>query len=277
MSEPKVRPFRPSITMLGWAYNEEENIAEYIERAGSLLSSVSDDFELVLVDDGSTDRTKEIAFDMRKSRPWLNFHPNEVNRGIGAVIKEAIALASKDYLFWQTVDWSYDITTMMQNLHLLRHCDVLQGYRPPVNSLETLGKRSDNFTKGVISVGNYLVIRSLFWLPLLDYQNITVYPRRLIQSFHLESDSSFLGPEMLLKAWWSGMVFQEVPVPFIKRARGEGKGTRLKAICRSISDILGWWWHWVANGNRPYRKSGKVVRWENRPPAQPQASPRLAA
>jgi glycosyltransferase involved in cell wall biosynthesis len=277
MSEPAASPFRPSISMLGWAYNEEENIADYIERAGALLPSVSDDYELILMDDGSTDRTTRIASDMQKSRPWLKFHSNSVNRGIGVVIKEAIALSSKDYLFWQTVDWSYDITTMMQNLHLLRHCDILQGYRPPVTSLETLGKRSDNVTKGIISLGNYLVIRSLFWLPLLDYQNITFYPRRLLQSIHLESDSSFLGPEMLLKTWWKGMVFQEVPVPFIKRARGEGKGTRLKAIYRSINDILGWWWQWVACGQRPDRKSGKVVRWEGRPQDVPQDAPRLAA
>lgn len=54
-----------------WAFNEEVNIAGYIERAGRLLASLTDDYELILIDDGSTDRTLEIARSCQQTRPWL--------------------------------------------------------------------------------------------------------------------------------------------------------------------------------------------------------------
>ncbi len=270
-----VRPFRPSLSMLGWALNEEMNIGDYVERAGALLASVSDDYELILIDDGSTDGTAEMMESMRGTRPWLRVHRNGRNRGPGYNTKKAIELSTKDYVFWQTVDWSYDVTTMMQNLHLLRGCDVLQGVRLGTFSLKGLLTRSDNVRKALISQFNYALIRTLFWLPLSDYQNVTVYPRRLIQGVRLESESSFTNPECLLQAWWRGAVIQEVPVPFIKREKGEAKGTRVKQLWMAICDVLGWWWHWVALGNAPARGRGRVIPWT--PPQEGEGAGRAAA
>lgn len=61
--------FRPGISMLGWALNEEQNIAEYVQRAEVFLNSVSDDFELILIDDGSSDRTWQMMNELARQRP----------------------------------------------------------------------------------------------------------------------------------------------------------------------------------------------------------------
>ena len=98
-------------------------------------------------------------------------------------------------------------------------------------------------------------------LPLHDYQNVTVYPRRLIQSCTLESESAFTNPECLLKVWWKGARIKEVPVAFCKRQHGQAKGTRLKVIVASIKDILCWWWRWIACGRRPDHGRGVVHYW----------------
>jgi len=119
--------------------------------------------------------------------------------------------------------------------------------------------RSDTTWKGLISHANYRLIRLLFQLPFNDYQNVTVYPRALMQSFELETDSSFLNPELLLKAWWGGASFREVAVPFIKRERGVAKGTRWTSIVRSIRDIFYWWFVWVVLGRRRKKPAGRVV------------------
>jgi hypothetical protein len=110
------QPF--SLSMLGWALNEEESIAGYLDRAGRFLNALTADYELILIDDGSTDRTLEIARECQRTRPWLRVHANGRNCGSGYNTKRAIALALKDYLFWQTVDWSYDITRLGESLHL---------------------------------------------------------------------------------------------------------------------------------------------------------------
>jgi hypothetical protein len=255
---PRV-PF--SLSMLGWALNEEESVGGYIDRAGAFLAALTDDYELILIDDGSTDRTWEIATDYQRTRPWLKPYKNERNRGSGYNTKRAISLATKDYLFWQTVDWAYDIRQLARALSDLHSVDVLQGVRVNTTSARGMvGHRSDNPYKGLVSVVNYRLIRTLFRLPLGDYQNVTVYPRRLIQSVTLEAESAFTNPECLLKTWWRGATFKEIPVPFVKRQRGHGTGTRPKAIVAAIADIVYWWTQWIVLGRRADRAQGRIVR-----------------
>src|SRR5262249_12821320 len=211
---------------------------------------------------GSTDRTREIIIEHMATRPWLRFYANERNRGAGYNAKRAISLAAKEYVFWQTVDWSYDIAGLSKCWPLLRQCDVLQGVRQDTVSLVGLFKRrSDNPYKGFVSVVNYALIRTFFNLPLHDYQNVTVYPRRLIQSVQFEAESAFINPECLLKTWWKGASFKEFPVPFLRRERGRSAGTRPAQIAYAFRDILYCWFRWIVLGRRPDKKGGTVSYW----------------
>ena len=245
--------------MLGWGLDERDNLPHYLDRAEQFLRSVADDFELIVVDDGSSDGMWEAAEAARRTRPWLKVLKNDRNRGAAYSAKRAIREASKDYLFWQTMDWAYDISELSQSFPLLHEFDILQGVR--VNALRgtAFSLRSDTTWKGLVSHTNYRLVRLLFQLPLNDYQNVTVYPRALIQSFEFETDSSFMNPELLLKAWWSGASFREVAIPFIKRERGVAKGTRWTSIARSIRDIFYWWVVWIVLGRRRDKLKGSVV------------------
>lgn len=252
-----------SLSMLGWALNEEESLGVYIDRAGAFLAALTDDYELILIDDGSTDRTWAIALEYQRTRSWLKPYQNERNRGSGYNTKRAVSLATKDYVFWQTVDWSYDIRHLARALPKLKDVDVLQGVRRNAMTVDgIIERRSDSAYKGLVSLVNYWLIRLLFRLPIGDYQNVTVYPRHLIQSILLESESSFTNPECLLKTWWRGATFLEVPVPFVKRQRGIGKGTRPGAVLTAIKDILYWWNRWLVLGRRTNRGRGSVIRAE---------------
>jgi glycosyltransferase involved in cell wall biosynthesis len=263
---PAVSGKSVGLSMLGWAWNEAENIADYIERAERFLQTLTDDFELVLIDDGSTDATVEIVRRYQATRPWLRLHENRRNRGSGYNTKVAIGLARKDYLFWQMVDWSYDLSSLAVYLPRLgKDCDVLQGVRQGTVSLSgVLQRRSDSAYKGLVSVVNYLLVRTLFRLPVHDFQNVTVYPSRLVQSFTLESESAFTNPECLIKAWWKGATILEFPVPFLKRTKGVAKGTRPKVVLRSIADIFCWWSRWIVLGRRPDRGRGRVIPLDER-------------
>jgi glycosyltransferase involved in cell wall biosynthesis len=254
---PRV-PF--SLSMLGWALNEEQNIAAYIDRAGAFLDALAVRYELVLLDDGSTDRTWEIIMEAQRTRPWLKAYRNDRNRGSGYNTKRALSLATEDYVLWQTVDWSYDIRGLAAALPQLGDVDVLQGVRlGTMSAVSMVTERSDNAYKGLVSVVNYRLIRLLFRLPLGDFQNVTVYPRSLIQGVTLETESSFTNAECLLKTWWRGATFREVHVPFLKRERGRGAGTKPRAIINAIRDILTWWVRWIVLGRRVDRRRGRVV------------------
>ena len=251
--------FRPAVSMLGWALNEEQNVAEYVQRAETFLSSVSDDYELILIDDGSSDRTWQIMGELAAIRQWLKPLKNQGNRGPGYCYRRGIAAASKTYFMAQTVDWAYDIDAFKPHFDALQRYDILQGVRPGAYSLSALGKRSDSFYKGIVSLTNYTLIRVLFQLPFDDFQNVTVCPSRLAQPLPLESEGSFTNPEVMMKLYWSGASFLQIPVTFHKRGRGKGTGTRAGAIVRSIADIFRNWLRWVVLRQYPNRRAGTVV------------------
>jgi glycosyltransferase involved in cell wall biosynthesis len=271
------KKFDRSVSLLCWAYNEERSIEQYLRRASELMGSTVEDYEIVLIDDGSTDRTYEIAREIQRKNARLKIFRNPTNLNVGMSSRIAIRKASKEYLFWQTIDWSYDIEQLRCFLEYLKSYDIVQGVRRrPVKvrsrflkpfaamlklfGIKHLTKRSDTLSKAIISVINYSLIRVLFRVPLSDYQNVTFYPTRWVQSIAYESKSSFANPEGLIKSYWAGLSIQEVPISFIPRSQAASTGTRSMAIMNSIYDIFRLWFRWIILGQRGSITKGKIVR-----------------
>lgn len=251
---PAPGKFDRSVSLLAWGLNEAELVEGFLDRAFALLRDNVEEYEVVFVDDGSTDDMPRLLAEYAKREPRLRVITNPVNVNVGISCRRAVEHASKEFLFWQTVDWSYDISDLRIFLELLRHYDVVQGIRPvperllsyiPVlRSIYRIKGRSDNLWKAAISLANYYVQRILFGVHFHDFQNITFYPTKLAQSLGLEARTPFVNPEMLIKAYYRGARFIEVPIGFIPRTMGEAKGTRVPTIVRTVIDILRHWLRW---------------------------------
>ena len=270
--------FAGSVSLVSWAYNEEESIGLFIERIQSLLEQNIEDFEILIVDDGSTDSTAEIICRYMSTNPKIRMLQNGKNINIGLSCRKAIGEASKEFVFWQTVDWSYDIDQLRLFLELLNKYDVVAGIRlEPVNipkskipkfvlllarlfAIKHITKRSDSIKKAFISIINYWLIRTLFRIPLSDYQNVVFYRTSLIQSHKPEAISSFLNPEYLFKSYWKGASIVEVPISFIPRIKGEAKGTRFGAILAAIKDIFRLWIKWIVFNKIDRSNAGQIHR-----------------
>lgn len=241
------------------------------------MDETVDDYEIVLIDDGSTDRTFDIASAFQKRCPRLKIFKNERNLNVGISSRRAIQKASKEFLFWQTVDWCYDISHLRLFMQYLNSFDIVQGVRwgpVPIKikllkpfvallklfHIKHLTRRSDTVLKAIVSVINYTLIRILFNIPLSDFQNVTFYPTKWIQSLKFEAKSSFANPEGLIKSYWNGMSIKEVPISFIPRKGGKATGTRPQAIWRSLKDIFSLWLKWVVLGKKPSVKKGNIYR-----------------
>jgi len=270
-SQPAAK-FSSSLSLVSWGYNEEELLEPFLDRAFALLASVADDYEVVFVDDCSTDRTGAIAGAYAARQPRLRVLHNERNLNVGLCCRRALAAATKDYVFWQTVDWSYDLTHLRIYLELLRYFDIVQGIRPVpirllsyipvIRSIYRVKSRSDNLYKAIISLGNYYLLRILFRAPFQDFQNVTIYPRGLVQGLQLRGRSSFVNPELLIRSYTRGARFIEVPIPFIARTKGAAKGAKLSAILRSLRDILVNWiaWGWRVRFGLEGKGCGQIFR-----------------
>ncbi len=269
--------FDRSVSLLCWAYNEEELIEGFLRRIHAMLEASCEKFEIVLIDDCSTDKTNEIARSLQPEIPQLRMLRNEKNMNVGYSCRRALREARMEYLFWQTVDWSYDIEMLRTFLELLKQHDIVTGVRrrpvavkskiaKPLYGLaglfhiKHLTKRSDTIYKAFVSVCNYVLLRLLFAVPLSDFQNIGFYPTRLVQSHKIEGISSFLNPEMLIKSHWLGASIVEVPISFLPRQAGEAKGTRIKAIMSSVGDVFRNWYKWRVRGQCPRKGHGRITR-----------------
>ena len=246
--------FDRSVSMLAWGYNEEELVEGFLDRAFALLESTVADYELVFVDDGSTDRTGPILADYARREPRLRVITHKTNLNVGWACRTAVSAARQEFLFWQTVDWSYDLTYLRIFLELLKHFDVVQGIRaaperllshiPVIRSIYRIKSRSDTLHKAVISLSNYYLLRLLYGVKFHDFQNVTFYPTALAQSLTLVGESSFVNPELLIKTHALGARFIEVPIGFIPRQAGVAKGTKLRTVLRSVRDVFGNWIDW---------------------------------
>jgi len=269
--------FKHSVSLLCWAYNEEESIEEFLGKATKMMEQTVDDYEIVLVEDGSTDSTYKIAKTFQTRNPRLKIYKNEKNLNTGISSRRAIKKATKEYCFWQTVDWGYDLRNLRQYLEYLKDYDIVQGVRrnpvkvrigilkPFVALLKLFGmkhltRRSDTIYKAIISLINYIVIRILFRVPLSDFQNVTFYSSKWLQSINFEAIGPFANPEGLIKSYWSGMSIKEVPISFIPREKGVATGTSLNSIKRSVYDIVRLWFTWIVLGKRKFIKKGKIYR-----------------
>lgn len=254
------KKFDRSVSMLAWGYNEEKLIGGFLEKALALMEAKVEDFEIIFVNDGSADRTGEIAasWAAKDRRIKVVTHPRNMN--VGYACRTAVSMASKEFLFWETVDWSYDLSNIRIFLELLKHFDVVQcvrsppfrrmSYIPILRSIYRIRSRSDNVKAALISLTNYYVLRILYGVAFQDFQNVTFYPTKLAQSLDLYGTSSFINPELLIKAYMSGARFIEVPVRFFPRTAGKAMGTAPRAILRSVRDIFTNWFKWGASIRR---------------------------
>ena len=265
--------FPGSLSLLAWGLNEEALLPAFFGAAEALLDSCVEDYEIVFVDDGSTDRTPLIAQEAARRNPRIRLIHHATPENIAKSFLDALAASRKDFVFWQTVDWSFDLRNLRIFLELLRHFDVVVGVRPvperllsriPVlRSVYRVRSRSDTLLKAVVSLGNYYLVRILFGVHFHDFQSLMIFPRDWLQQMPMRGRTSFLGPEMLARSYWAGKTFIEVPVPFLKRKGGVAKGTRPLVVLRTAWDLLSNWLAWGISGRLAARASstqGRIFR-----------------
>lgn len=243
--------FDGSVSMVAWGYNEEVLIEGFLRRALYLLELTCQHYEFVFINDCSTDRTGEIAESIAREAPRMRVIHNERNLGMGGAANVAVHAARNAHVFWQTVDWAYDLTELRCFLELTKRFDLVVGTRPviwrPFGHIPFLSwmlgirTRADTVLHGLVSLTNYYALRMLFGVRLHDFQNIQIYPKRLIEKFDIKSSSSFIAPEMLYKCYLLGATFMEVPVRFIPRRAGKSRGIYPRSIMRSLRDIAKGW------------------------------------
>jgi len=212
------------------AFNEEENILVTVEAVRSAVEKVTGNFEIIVVNDGSLDRTGQIADALARedSRVRVLHHP--ANRGYGAALRTGFEAMTKGFCFYTDTDCQFDLTEFPRLLPLLPGADVVTGFRE--NRADPVHRR---FNAAVYKH----MLGALFGLHVRDVDcAFKVYRSQLLKDFDLASNSIFISAEALIKAAQRGCVIREVPVTHLPRAHGRQTGNSPATLVRALREFV---------------------------------------
>ncbi|MBU1627052.1 glycosyltransferase family 2 protein, partial [bacterium] len=174
------------------AYNEEENVEISVNNIQNFLQGWTDNFEIIIVNDGSTDKTREIADTLVKTNPKLKVVHHSLNSGFGAALKSGFAACTKKLFFYTDADNQFDISELTKFFELITKYDLVIGYR---------AKRQDPWMRLFYSRMYRLVLNLFMHIKLKDADcSFKLYRREVIDSIKLYSDTGVIDVEIILRA-----------------------------------------------------------------------------
>lgn len=236
-----------SISVFFPAYNDEASIGGLVTEALALLPSLTDDFEVIVVDDGSADGTARVLDELAHAEPRLRVVHHGINRGYGAALRTGFASATKDLVFYTDGDGQYDVGELrLLRLRLAEGVDIVNGYKL---------KRADSWQRKAIGAAYNGLAHLLFSIPIRDVDcDFRLLRRRAVEQVELVSSSGSICVELVHKLHRAGCVFAEVPVRHRPRVHGRSQFFTLRRVMRTALDLLSLWLRVSAPG-RANRKT----------------------
>ena len=212
------------------ALNEEKNISGAIHDVIDAFKKLMVHGEIIVIDDGSRDKTAEVVKGLQRSYDFIRLIRNETNHGLGAAFWTGVRAAKGEIVTWVPGDGENDTFETLRYLPIMNHVDVLVPFIFN-REVRSLGRR-------VISKIYKTIINLSFGL-LLNYMNGTVvYRRALLQNLVPNTTGFFFQTEILIKVIKQGYLFAEVPCALRVRTHGKSKAIRLKSLINVIRGYI---------------------------------------
>jgi glycosyltransferase involved in cell wall biosynthesis len=247
----RVLPSRPTsrterrmdaISLVIPAYNEATVIAQAVTEAETALAGSFAEYEVIVVDDGSTDRTAVSVQELFPHCPHTRLVRHGVNKGYGAALRTGFEAARYPLVAFTDADCQFDLTELGLLASLANEYPVVAGYRVD---------RKDPWKRRFYSRGYNLLARTLLGTRLRDVDcALKVFRREVLARLLPESRGFFVNTEMMTRARQLGLPLVEVPVTHRPRASGESK-VSIREIPRTAARLVRFWWSNVVFGPRP--------------------------
>lgn len=217
-------------------FNEEGNIKDTVEKASNILDNLKIEYEIIVVNDGSTDKTGAIANTLTKenSRVKVIHHPK--NLGYGEALKSGFYNAKYDTIVYTDGDGQFDFSEVTRFLDKIKDHDLVIGYRI---------KRRDPFFRILFKKGWRLSLLVFFGLTLKDVDcGFKMVRKSVLENIpHLQSSrGAMINAELAIKAKKYGFKVAQVGVTHYPRLSGKPTGANMKVILKSFLDLFKLWW-----------------------------------
>lgn len=220
--------YQSSISFVIPAYNEQENIKKSVDSAFNFLSNNFSDFEIIVVDDGSNDSTKDICRDLisqYKDKVIILLHSK--NKGYGAALRTGLFSAKKELVFYTDADNQFDVQEINNFMPYISEYDLVIGYRK---------NRQDKLIRKFCA---FIYNRLIFLLFRLDVKDIDcsfkLFKRNSLKLLSIDRDEFFVDTELLLKAKLNNFKIKQLPVTHFPRRAGKST-VKIRHILSTLKD-----------------------------------------
>lgn len=218
-----------SVTVVLPAHNEEGNIKNTVDKCVSYLEKNTGDYEIVVVNDGSSDRTSEIVTEISSANPNVVLVSHETNKGYGSALRSGFDKASKEYIFFMDSDGQFDINDLDRLTPHAGADTAVIGYRED---------RADSYIRSLNAWLYSLYIYIIFGLRVKDMDcAFKIFPSSAYRDVKpIKSEGALFSAEFLIKLKRKGFSFKEVPVRHFPRIFGSQTGANMRVIMKMFKE-----------------------------------------
>src|SRR5438309_6960144 len=226
---------RPCATMsvIFPAFNEEGNIRRTVEAAVKILPKVAMSWEIIVVDDGSSDATTAICDDLKARYPEVEVISHGQNRGYGSALKSGIIAAKYDLIFFSDSDGQFDLRELQQLICWAEDYDIVAGYR---------AKRQDPLHRRINAVGWNVLVRLVLGIKIRDIDcAFKLFRRAVFDQVQIRCVGAMVNTEILAQATRLGMRIRQVKVSHFPRRYGKQSGANPRVIAVAFRELCLLW------------------------------------
>ena len=224
---------RPSVSLVIPMYNEELNIENAIAAAVESLQKYSDDYEIIIVDDASTDDSPRLAAKLAAENPRVRVLTHAQNQKLGATLRTGFAATTKELIFYMDADIPFDPDVLGKAIRAMEvtGADMIAAYRHD-RTME--GARRAVYTL----IYNWL-IGVLFGWPHRDINfSFKLMKRKVLEAVELKSEGSLIDAELVVKAKNRGFAIQQMGIDYFPRIRGTSNLASVSVIFKIIRELI---------------------------------------
>ena len=219
-----------SLSVFFPCYNESANVANVTDKALAVLNGLGIDFEIIIVNDGSSDDTAAIAEEIAVTNERVKVVHHKKNSGYGAALQSGFRAASKEFVFYTDGDGQFDIGELPSLLPLMDECDIVSCYRI---------KRQDNLVRKMNAFCWTTLVCCLFRMKIRDIDcAFKLFRREIFDSIEMHSTGALIDTEILARAKRKGYRIIQRGIHHYPRTAGEQTGAKISVVLRAFKELF---------------------------------------